>query len=354
MTSRPRRPNQADIAERLGVSVSTVSRALAEDGGISAGVRAEVLKLAKSMGYRGKSAMALPEAQRRAVALVPLIRASGVVASGFYEGVVDGIRKAGVTEGINVDFRIISDPKTILEQAQRHLSLAEATSLLVAGIDPSDEFMDWARDNGVELVLVNGSDPKMRVSSVSPSNFYGAHLAAERLLAAGHRRIVHYTYQNRHTIYERTRGFEAAIAEVEGAEAVMVRPADTSPAQLCKDLIAGKYDATALFCMNDLLAVEIIEGLNAGHARLPEGFSVVGFDDLPCAAMVSPRLSTIHVDREAIGRGAVHLLSQQLAGNTVVQELKIGLTWVEGGTLHQIAGASRKMSANASASASAR
>jgi len=339
MTIRSRRPNQADIAERLGVSVSTVSRALAEDGGISAGVRAEVHRLAKSLGYRGKSVISVPEAQRRAVALVPLIRASGgIVASGFYEGVVDGIREAAVTEGINVDFRIISDPQTILEQAQRHLRQAEASSLLVAGIDPADQFIDWACDNGIALVLVNGSDPKMRVSSVSPSNFYGAHLAAEHLLAAGHRRIVHYTYQNRHTIYERTRGFDAAISEVQGAEAIMVRPADINPAQLCENLIAGRYGATALFCMNDLLAVEILEGLNAHQASLPEGFSVVGFDDLPCGAMVSPRLSTIHVDRGAIGRGAVHLLRQQLAGNDAVQELKIGLSWVEGGTLHPLAG----------------
>jgi len=353
MTTRPRRPNQADIAEQLGVSVSTVSRALAEDGGISASVRAEVHRLAKSLGYRGKSAQPVPEAQRRAVALVPLIRASGgIVASGFYEGVVDGIREAAVTEGINVDFRIISDPQTILEQAQRHLRQAEASSLLIAGIDPSDEFIDWAQDNEVALVLVNGTDPKMRVSSVSPSNFYGAQLAAHHLLAAGHRRIVHYTYQNRHTIYERTRGFEAAVAEVKGAEAIMVKPAETSPAELCKELIAGKYGATALFCMNDLLAVEVLEGLNADQACLPEGFSVVGFDDLPCAAMVSPRLSTIHVDREAIGRGAVHLLRQQLGGNDVVQELKVGLSWIEGGTLHQLAG--KSTSAKGSALAATR
>jgi DNA-binding LacI/PurR family transcriptional regulator len=116
----------------------------------------------------------------------------------------------------------------------------------------------------------------------------------------------------------------------------MVRPADVNPAQLCEELLSGRYGATALFCMNDLLAVEILEGLHADQDRLPEGFSVVGFDDLPCAAMVSPRLSTIHVDREAVGRGAVHLLRQQLAGNDVVQELKIGLSWVEGGTLHAI------------------
>lgn len=66
------------------------------------------------------------------------------------------------------------------------------------------------------------------------------------------------------------------------------------------------------------------------------GFSIVGFDDLPIAGMASPRLSTVHVDREALGRGVVRLLANQLDGETAVQQLEIGLSLVEGETVHRL------------------
>ena len=67
---------------------------------------------------------------------------------------------------------------------------------------------------------------------------------------------------------------------------------------------------------------------------MAKGFSLMGFDDLPIAGMASPRLSTMRVDREAIGRGVVRLLSQQMDGERAVQHLEIGLTLVEGETVH--------------------
>src|SRR5262249_31837312 len=155
MSARSRRPSQADIAEVLGISVSTVSRALAEEGGISAAVRAEVQRTAEALGYRSKAVPGWRGAPRRAVALVPAIRTVAGL-SGFYEDIVEGMRVEATEQGINLDVRMVRDSQGVLEQVQRHLKASDASSLLLAGIDPPEELVEWARAEGVRLVLVNG------------------------------------------------------------------------------------------------------------------------------------------------------------------------------------------------------
>jgi len=196
--------------------------------------------------------------------------------------------------------------------------------------------VEWALDADISLVLANGVDPKMRLSSVAPANFYGAYMATQHLLDAGHRKLLHYTYRHRHTILQRRRGFEAAIAATPDAVGTVVISNENSGKELLAGLLSGKYDATAVFCWNDSVAVSMVDGLLGQDSPMPKNFSLMGFDDLPIAGMASPRLSTVRVDREAIGRGVVRLLSQHMDGERAVQHLEIGLTLVEGETVHPV------------------
>jgi DNA-binding LacI/PurR family transcriptional regulator len=183
------------------------------------------------------------------------------------------------------------------------------------------------------VVLVNGSDPMMRLSSVSPANYYGAYMATQRLLDAGHRKILHFTHSYRPTIRQRQRGFEQAIAKTPGAVGTVVNTGERNTKELLADLLAGKHDVTAAFIWNDIAAVEMLEGIYGVESPLPKNFSIIGFDDLPLASIATPRLSTTRVDREAIGRGAVRLLAEHMDGETAVQQLEIGVTMVEGETV---------------------
>src|SRR5687768_1505217 len=94
MSRRGKRLNQTDIAERLGISVSTVSRALANENGISPAVRDDVRQLARTLGYRSKQTGATL-LDRRVSAFVPLGGATSGL-SGFYFGIVEGMRTAAV------------------------------------------------------------------------------------------------------------------------------------------------------------------------------------------------------------------------------------------------------------------
>ena len=327
-----KRANQADIAERLGVSVSTVSRALANEIGISDAVRRDVQRMARSLGYKSKHINGPAGGDKRALALVPLGSATSGL-SGFYFGIVEGMRQQAAEAGMVLDVRLVNDQLVTLDMVNKLIEQADAGGLLLAGIDAWDALAAWSASQDIPVVLVNGSDPSMRISSVSPANFYGAYLATQRLLDAGHRRILHYTHRYRPTILQRQRGFEAAIAATPGAEGIIVNTAERQTRDLLADLLAGKHDVTALFSWNDIAAVEMLEGIYALDSSLPAGFSIIGFDDLPLAGMATPRLSTIRVNREAIGRGAVRLLGQHMEGETAVQQLQIGVSMVAGETV---------------------
>ncbi|WP_196259986.1 LacI family DNA-binding transcriptional regulator [Pelagibacterium limicola] len=330
-----KRASQADIAERLGVSVSTVSRALANEIGISEGVRGEVLRVARQLGYKSKHPVAGENLDKRALALVPLNSAIGNLAS-FYHGIVEGMRSQAQTAGMALDVRLVNEETVTLDFLRRQVSKTGANGLILAGIDPDDEIVQWTQDAGIAMVLANGVDPQMRVSSVAPANFHGAFQATQRLIAAGHRKILHYTYRLRPTILQRRRGFEAAIAANPGVTGSVVISNEHSSQVLLAALLAHKHDVTAIFCWNDSAAVEMVETLLGQDSPMPRGFSIMGFDDLPIAGMANPRLSTVRVDREAIGRGVVRLLADQLNGERAVQQLEIGVSLVEGETVRTI------------------
>jgi len=327
-----RRTNQADIAERLGISVSTVSRALASDIGISETVRRDVQRVARMLGYKAKHTPAAASGDKRAVALVPLGSATSGL-SGFYFGIVEGMRTQAAETGMSLDVRLVNERTVTLDMIKRQIVQSNAGGVLLAGIDAWAEFVDWSIEAEVPAVLVNGSDPQMRVSSVAPANFYGAFMATQRLIDAGHRKILHYGQRHRPTLLQRQRGFEAAIRANPGTEGTFVHNAEVPSREMLADLLAGKHDVTAIFCWNDIAAVEMLESLFESENPLHRSFSIIGFDDLPIAGMATPRLSTIRVDREAIGRGAIRVLQQHLDGEIAVQQLEIGVALVEGETV---------------------
>jgi DNA-binding LacI/PurR family transcriptional regulator len=327
------RLSQADIAGRLGVSVSTVSRALADGVGISPAVRRDVQHLAHTLGYRSRG-IARGFLDRRVSAFVPLGSATSGL-SGFYFGIVEGMRAAAAQSGIALDVRLINESAVSLNFLRQHIQQTKAGGLLLAGIDATDELAAWCADEELPVVLVNGTDPQMRISSVSPANYYGAMQATRRLLEAGHRKIIHYTHGPRPTIEQRRRGFEAAVAAA-GAEGTVVNSAELRTAEFAARLAADAYDVTAVFVWNDIAAVEILETLGEARAGKPGGYAIVGFDDLPIASLATPRLSTMHVDREAIGAAAIRLLRLHVEGDRNVEQLEIGVTPVEGGTIYRI------------------
>src|SRR5690606_31496874 len=146
---RSKRLSQADIAERLGISISTVSRALADESTISLPVRQEVRQLARSLGYRGKRTGGRL-IDRSVCALVPLGGATSGL-SGFYFGIAEGMREAADQAGMALDVRLIDEHSVSIDLMRRYVTDSGASALLLAGVDATDELVAWckAEDLGI-------------------------------------------------------------------------------------------------------------------------------------------------------------------------------------------------------------
>ena len=99
-------------------------------------------------------------------------------------------------------------------------------------------------------------------------------------------------------------------------------------------ILAENQGFTAAFCMNDMMAVGVMEALANRRLSIPQDFALMGFDDLPCAAMTMPRLTTMRVDREAIGQEAYHLMQRRRADpGAEPRKVELAVRLVEGATV---------------------
>ncbi|CCM78022.1 LacI family DNA-binding transcriptional regulator [Rhizobium mesoamericanum] len=326
---------QADIATMAGVSISTVSRVLANEPGISESVRQHILKVAAENGYFARTTSA---SLRGTLALIASDGVTGGL-SVFYEGIVEGLRAGALDAGLPFEVRLIREHRATPDVVHEYMQAARAGGLFLVGIDPSAELRNWFEDAEIPTVLVNGTDPRLKIDGASPSNFFGAYEATTRLLNAGHRKILHLTGSHRNTIRERVRGFKAAIAEVDGAEGHLVSMTFKGSAtheahELTAGVLAEKAGFTAAFCMNDFIAVGVLEAVTEAGLRVPEDFAIVGFDDLPCALMTNPPLSTMRVDRVALGREAVGLMVARFKDSTApARQICHAVIPIAGGTV---------------------
>ncbi|WP_331684444.1 LacI family DNA-binding transcriptional regulator [Consotaella aegiceratis] len=332
-TNLPPRPSQADVARQAGVSTSTVSRVLSDAPGISDVVRKQVRAAAEQMGYRIRRSGRIMGG--RALALVPLDRSVGGLSS-HYDDIVTGLRTMAVSRGMAVEVRLVRYASIGAAALDRHVRDARADGAMLVGVDPTEDVRIWARDERRPVVLVNGCDPNLQFSGVAPTNFWGGYTAATRLLEAGHRHLVHFKKGNRSTIRQRANGFETAVAAWPGATGLVeeLPSVDILDNEQHMDRILVENPAvTAAFCMNDLMAVSLLHQLDLRGRRVPDDFAVIGFDDLPCAGMASPRLTTMRVERRQLGGCAVDLFLAHLQDPTLIpRQVELTVHLVEGGT----------------------
>jgi len=325
-----RSANQQDVARAAGVSVSTVSRALANSRSVSADLRSQIQQLALDLGYRARGGL---EAQVTARAYVTGNVMSGGLAT-FYSSVLDGMAEAAREGGIALDVRLVP-PVFDTEKLRRDAEDDPAGATIFVGLDPGSRVAELL-PAGHPVVLVNSFDPEMRFDCVAPNNFYAGLKATQRLLDAGHRHIMHLRDQIRPTTLQRQHGFEAAIAATTGAvgEVLDIRDGNAALLAAVKAKKAGKAKWTAVFAVHDNAAIRFIHAMQEAGLSVPEHASVVGFDNLPPAAMVTPRLATMHVDCLALGRQAVEVLQRRLADpSAAVIQVECRVTLVEGASV---------------------
>jgi DNA-binding LacI/PurR family transcriptional regulator len=306
---KSRRVRLEDIAEKVGVSLSTVSRALAGEKGVRADIRQRILDAAKDANY----AMPAPAAGKKVVLAASSAAMIDYVRNQFTLYVLEGLRDRAQAMGWEIVTRAVADQteeRQLLDEARAD---PDVVGVLFLTVD-DEGMLDATRGFGKPVILINGDDPYMRLSSVTPCNRSAARLATDHLIRLGHQRILFLMRPGRHTIERRREGWQDAFLQ-HGlpCPADLVVPVEDWLPELAAQAISERIrsrglDFTAVLTAGDSLAVGAMMGVQQQGYSVPADVSVMGMDDLPQAAFLNPPLTTMHIPMRELGAVALDLL----------------------------------------------
>lgn len=304
-----------EIAGLAGVSIATVSRVVNGRADVSEETRELVQRIVREHGYTAnRSARGLSAGRTGLIGvLVPLVHPA------YFSGIVAGAAEALYER----DMRLVLSPTR--HEHDREVSLVDRLmhgvadgALLVLPEESSAELEELLLQ-GHRFVVVDPRSPLPEsVPSVSAAHASGADQAMQHLLGLGHRRIAAVTGPRGWVATEdRRRGYHAALASA----GIMPAPeleVDAGSWEIAagtratERLLSLAERPTAVFAFNDNLAVGAIRAARGRGLAVPGDLSIVGFDDVEHATVITPELTTVRQPLEEMGRMAVTLLTRLL------------------------------------------
>lgn len=238
-----------------------------------------------------------------------------------------GVEQAAKSRGYEVS--LVYTENNPAQQARdiAWLKANEVSGIILFPVDNAlaDEVLKQLQADGTPLVLIDRYIPGLETDYVVSDNLGGGYRATEHLLILGHRRIgfVYSSAANLQTtsVCDRWRGYRKALEEygLPYEEALvfpdMPLPPPTAP-NVYDNFVLRPDRPTAVFAVNDTVALAILQAAQRQGVRVPEDLALVGFDDLNFAAYLTPPLTTVAQPRMEIGVRATNLLINRFEGQT--------------------------------------
>lgn len=296
-----------DIAKLAGVNPSTVSRALGKPGRVSAKTQKLVEDAAAELNYSvNPFARALPTGRTNTFGLIV-----SDITNPIYFDIIRGAEAAASLRGFTMVLAESAESAdTELTVAQRMLPATDGV-ILASPRMPDPRIRELAE--GKPVVVINRSVEG--IGSVVPDVDPGIGEAVRHLAANGHRRLAFVGGPKQSWMASRRWESFRAACEWSRLDSVLL-PA-TSPTldggrRAARDVISS--GATSALCYNDLLAIGLMQELQAASVKIPDEFSVIGFDNIFGSDFTTPQLSTIASPLRECGGAALELLLAALPG----------------------------------------
>lgn len=308
------RPVMADVAKLAGVSHQTVSRVLNDHPNVRPQTREDVLAAIRELGYRpNAAARTLVTGRTCTLGVITFDTTLYGPASMLY-----GVERAA-HPGYSVSIASLSafERRSMREAVDRFLGQGVEGIIVIASEMPALEALAGLTTD-VPLVAV-GCGTRAPLDSVAIDNMDGAFRATRYLLDLGHE-TVHYVGGPDSTLdaLERAEGWARALREA-GTPEPEILSGDWS-ARTGYEIghrLAAMPEVTAVFSANDQMALGLLRALGEHGRAVPSDVSVVGFDDIPESAYFLPPLTTVRQDFGELGRQALRLLVDRIAGRPV-------------------------------------
>lgn len=307
------------LAQQLGISVSTASRALNGYEDVSANTRARVLAAAESLGYRPHPvAHRLATGRTGAVALVTAMRA-GHFLDPTFAALLSGVEEVLSAKGLYaLAASIPADESREMAAFDRLLDGRLADAWIVARTRRDDPRVDRLIARGLPFITHGRTGRSHAHAWLDIDNEQAFFLAVERLAGLGHRRVDFINGPAPYTFaHLRERGWRRGL-ESFGLQGRMVHTELSSAAgeQAAAKLLAQRSDTTALLCATDTIALGALAACK--HRSLavgrPQGVAVIGYGNTEAGRYADPPLTTVDYSIEATGRALGQMVLDLMAG----------------------------------------
>ncbi len=304
-----------DLAQQLGLSTSTVSRALAGHSRISEDTVRRVRGLATELHYRPNEAAASLRLGHRRSPLLGLLVPD--LTNSFFAYVAKGVEEAARRAGHRLLVCQSNDEPKHVHQSVATLLDAQVAGVLVAQAcyTPDLSSFEPVRRQGLPLVFIDRFAHDAAVSTVVVDDRLGGYRATRHLLGQGYRRIAHLSGPSHLRPYQsRQQGYEDALREAglpilpELLVPTNLQPADG--ARAARQLLALPYPPDAVFAATDQAALGCLEVLREQSRPVPAKVGLVGYGDACFCQYLEPALSSVDQHGEQLGRIAVQLLRE--------------------------------------------
>jgi LacI family transcriptional regulator len=316
-----RRATLKDIAAALGLSVNTVSRALAGKDAVGEQTRALIRAEADRLGY-------VPNAMARSL-VVGSAMALGLVITNpsnpFYATLISAVEQAGRLHGYSLVLMVSEESLDDEQRATEALLRWGVDGAIVVPVQEGVDHLRRLRTSGVPLVLVNRDLPELEADFVGTDYEGGAYRATSHLLSAGVTGV-HLLEEDLavSSVADRIAGFRRALAERGIGDDTIIRvptrrrqsralPWDPEDAyRLARQLNRELEPGSAIMVGSDYFALGVYRALTEAGRSIPEQAAVMGFGDHPFAAYLTPPLSSVRLPAAEIGTRAVSLLLRRM------------------------------------------
>lgn len=312
-----------DVAKRAGVSPSTVSRVIADHPRISPETKEKVRAIMSELGYYPNAiARSLVNQTSNSIGLVRSRLTEENFANPFFPAVIQGISSVAHKHKLSL---VLSTGKTFQQEDEECLSLLRqrrVDGVILLASHRDDQLIPRLTQDGFPFVLIGRYEGSEEINWVNNDNFEDAKTAVRYLLNKGHTQIACLDGDPRYVVSaDRLLGYERAFLDHNlEVPSNLVEHSEFSVEggyQATHRLLARQEPFSALFAVDDVVAIGAMRALQERGIKVGSEVAVVGFNDTILGACVQPALTSVHVPIYELGQIAVQMLTAQIYGSGV-------------------------------------
>jgi LacI family transcriptional regulator len=300
-----------DIAEKSGLTINTVSRALKDKSDISLATRKEVQQLAVQMGYiPDVIASSLRSGFTKTIGIM-----FDNIANPYFMIMTELIYEELRKDGYDIMIFTSSGDKAQFDLESFHKMVSRRIDGIITFLKPTPEVVVAVKANQIPIVILGREGDDIGIDSVYTNDLYGGYQIGKHLYLNNHRKVGYIGAPNDILCsVKRYEGLQKFFTEsylpIPDENIKYLSHGNMSLKEKVLDLIERKI--TAIFCFNDTMAYEAIHIINQLGLRVPEDIAVCGYDNLEERIPIPVMLTTVDTNKRELTRKAIHMLMRRI------------------------------------------